>query len=70
MTKKELAKLRKNLPTRYLDELAKRTGMSTSTCSKVLNGHFNSDVVLQAALDLAHETKEKNSSFRKGIKKL
>jgi hypothetical protein len=70
MTKEELTKIRENLPTRYLEELARRTKKSKGTCSKVLNGYFHSDVVIDEAIKFAQETKEKKESIRKGFEKL
>jgi DNA-binding transcriptional regulator YbjK len=70
MTKKELAKIKENLPKRYLEELSQRTGKAKSTCSKVLNGHLNSELIISEAIKLAQETKAKNEAIRKRIASL
>lgn len=70
MTKEELEKIRKNMPIGYLAILAERTGKTRDSVSKVLRGVFHSDEIIEAAIILAKETKEKKESMQKGLNEL
>lgn len=70
MTKEELSKIRKNMPLGYLTIISERTGKTRDSVSKVLRGVFNSDEIIETAIILARETKEKKESMRKRIRNL
>lgn len=70
MTKEDLKKIRENLPTRYLNELVKRTGKSRSSCSDVMKGRFHSDLIIREAIKFAKETQAQKKAMLKDINSL
>ncbi len=70
MDKKSLRKLRKKLPSRFLKELAQRSGMSKSTVSKTMNGTRDSVQVIDAAIAWASEIETLNVTRKQIINNL
>jgi len=67
MTKNALKKLRDKLPHGYGSLLAKRTDKTESAVYQALTGKINSDVIINEAIALANETKQKNNDIIKNI---
>ena len=70
MTQEQLSKLRKNLPSRYILILTKRTNFSQSTIYKVLHGERENHEVMTAAINLASEHQTKLENQKKEIEQL
>jgi hypothetical protein len=60
ITSTELEKLKSSLPNDHLTILNKRTGFSKTYIYQVLNGERSNIAIIDAAIDLAEETKRHN----------
>ncbi|MGQ1890621.1 hypothetical protein ACT29H_09285 [Thermophagus sp. OGC60D27] len=70
MTKKELKKLRNELPRGYGRILSEITGKHFNAVYRALKGETNSPEIIQAAINLAKQEKEKKAKIQKQIKSL
>lgn len=70
MTKKDLKNLRSKLPRGYGKILEKRTGKHFNSVYLALKGEINSDVIIEAAIDLAKEENERKKALQEKIKKI
>jgi len=70
MTKKELNKLKKNLPKNFRDTIAEECDCSLVLVDKVLLGTRKNIKVLKVATDLALAHKEEIDALSKQIKSL
>lgn len=66
----DLKKLRDSLPSNYAELLENKTEFSKSTIYSVMNGVRNNSVIIDAAIDLARDTKEKLESQKEAIENL
>lgn len=62
ITKAALRKLKSKLPRNYRKELAKRTGLSESAVYRTLKGDLNNTSIIEAAIQLAKENKDRNNT--------
>lgn len=78
ITPSDLKKLRDSLPSNYAElletklekKLGKEKGLSKSTIYSVMNGVRHNSVIIDAAIELARETKEKLESQKEAIENL
>lgn len=70
ITSSDLKKLRDSLPSNYAELLEKKIGFSKSTIYSVMNGVRNNMEIIDAAIELARDTKEKLESQKKAIENL
>jgi hypothetical protein len=68
MTKKELEKLRKNLPRGYRDLLASQFNCSTRTVDMVLAGERKNLAIVKSAIEMAIVHKEEMQVLTNQIK--
>ena len=67
MDRKTLRMLRDKLPTRFLQELVVRSGMSKSSVSKAMNGSRESKAVIDAAIAWAEEIENQDLTRKQKI---
>lgn len=65
MTPNELKKLRKKLPRGYQEIIIARTGLSLSTISAVMNGHWENPQVIEAAFEILQEKNEREANLKR-----
>jgi len=70
MKSEALKKLRSKLPRGYGEELAKRTGKTTSSVYQALTGKINSPLIIEAAIQLAKESQDKQDDLTDQIDSL
>lgn len=70
ITKKELTKLRNSLPERYVRKISETTGYVATYVWQVLNGHRWNEKIIDAAIELAKQTKEKLETAKNDIANL
>ncbi len=66
----DLKKLRKILPWGYGEKLSKITGFSSSYCRSIIAGVRYNQEVLEAAINLAAEYKNKHQSIQANVEAL
>lgn len=59
MNRRELKKLKKQLPDGYREKIAKRSGFSVSYVDKVLGGQRKCQEILDVAFELLREEKQR-----------
>ena len=70
MTTEELEILRNSLPTKYLDSLHKSTGKSKTYIWQVLHEKRNSELIIDAAIQLAADNKAREEERKNAITNL
>lgn len=70
MTKKELKKLRSQMPRGYGKILSERTGKHFNAIYRALNGESKSPEIINAAIDLAFEESKRKKQIQEKIRNL
>ena len=72
ITQDELLKLRENLPKNHLSTIHSRLNgkFSKSLIEKVLRGTRNNDIIIEYAIELAHQDKIKKAALQERIHSL
>lgn len=70
MTKKEITRLKKNLPKGYAADMAINFNVSERFVQMVASGDRENDDILVLLIDLASKEKIRKSNLRKRLKKL
>lgn len=67
---KDLTKIKNLLPRGSVKRIAEELSVDISTVSKVLNGRFNNQSVIELAIKIIEDSKSENTELKKRIKNL
>jgi len=70
VTKKQLKRIKQNLPKHYAKTIAEQTGKSEALVYKVLSGDINNVDILSKAIELAYENSLEKAKIMSKIDKL
>jgi uncharacterized protein YaaW (UPF0174 family) len=72
ISQEDLQKIKENLPSSYVNTLYEKLDgrKSRSLIEKVLRGDRNNDDIIEAAVELAHETQLKKAALKERINTL